>query len=502
MFRKEMNQSINNVGPQEEWNKTYGGSAAEEACMVQQTTDGGYILTGYTVSYGGGASDIWLVKTDVAGNQLWTKTFGGSGNDLSRSVQQTSDGGYIIGGQTQSFGNGGDDIWVIKTDASGNILWEKTFGGINDDNCFWILQLPSDDYVLTGDWDLQGAADLYLMKLSSEGTELWRKTYSGDNPGFGHSMQIVSDGGFILFGGTNLYGDLDMWLIKTDMNGTIQWEKIFGERIPEVATTIIQTKDDGFLLGGWTLPTDLNKSMLLIKTDDEGNMLWEKSIDAGYEDEPYVNTLGLNEASDGSFIIAGEKIVLNEKDIWMLKTDMNGTILWDMIIGGASDEYGCGVEEIDDEHVIVVGSTKSYGAGGNDMWLIKVSQGNGTAPPLTPTISGPSSGKVNTEYPYQSSTTDPEGDQVFYRFDWGDGTNSEWVGPFDSGTVVGAKHKWSVKGSYEIKVKAKDTNGAESEWSDPLPISMPKVVVSGSLLLRLLERFLNMFPVLRQLLVL
>ena len=167
-------------GPQEIWNKTYGGMAVDEGWMVQQINDGGYILIGYTISYGSGSADIWLIKTDAEGNQQWSKTYGGRGNDQSRAVQQTSDGGYIIGATTQSFGAGGDDIWVIKTDASGNIVWQKTFGGTNQDHCNAILLIPSGEYVLIGDWDLGGTSDLLVMKLDSEGNELWTRVYSGD----------------------------------------------------------------------------------------------------------------------------------------------------------------------------------------------------------------------------------------------------------------------------------------------------------------------------------
>ena len=458
--KTEMNLPIDESGPQEEWNKTYGGVAAEEGWMVQQTNDGGFILIGYTVSFGSGSADIWLIKTDVKGNQQWSKTYGGKGNDQSRAAQQTSDGGYIIGATTQSFGSGGDDIWVIKTDASGNIVWQKTFGGTNQDHCNAILQIPSGEYVLIGDWDLGGTSDLCIMKLDSVGNLLWKRVYSEEHFGFGHAIQLTSDGGFIVLGGINLYGDSDMWLMKTDADGNMIWEKIFGDRTPEVATAVIQTQDGGFLLGGWVLPADLNKSMLLIKTDNNGNLLWAKQIPVGHAKEEYTNTLGIDETTDGGYIIAGEKIVSNDKDAWLVKTTTNGNILWDMTIGGAADEYSCGVAEIDDEHVIVVGSTKSYGAGGNDMWLIKVSQGNGTLPPLKPTINGPISGKVNNEYPYTSSTTDPEGNQVFYWFNWADGTNSGWLGPYNSGEECNAFNTWTLKKEFHQSI----ANEVSGDW--------------------------------------
>jgi hypothetical protein len=133
------------------------------------------------------------------------------------------------------------------------------------------------------------------------------------------------------------------------------------------------------------------------------------------------------------------------------------------------------------------------------MWLIKVSQRNGTLPPLKPTINGPTTGTVNNEYPYTSSTTDPEGNQVFYWFDWADGTNSGWLGPYNSGEECNAFHTWTSKGDYDIKVKAKDTKGAESDWSDPLPITMPYSYKPIPQILELLfQRFPNAFPILKQ----
>ena len=499
-MNSEQNLVTSSGDPWEVWNRTYGGVAAEEGWMVQHTTDGGFVLIGYTASFGNGSWDIWVVKTDAAGTQQWSKTYGGRRGDFSHAIQQTADGGYIIGATTQSFGAGGDDIWVIKTDASGTIMWQKTFGGVNQDHCNGIVQLPSGEYVLVGDWDLGGTYDLCVMKLDATGNLLWRKVYSDEHFGFGHAIQMTADGGFIIIGGINLYADSDLWLVKTDMNGTMIWEKTFGGRTPEVATAVLQTRDGGFLLGGWILPADLNKSIVVIKTDSQGNLVWGDQIAAGHSKEEYVNTLGLVETSDGGCIVAGEVIVSNDKDAWVMKIDEKGIVLWDMNFGSGADEYGCGVEEIDEDYVIVVGSTQSFGVGGNDMWLIKVSLGKEDLPPNTPSRSGPSSGKVHTEYPYSSCTTDPEGQQIFYWFDWADGTNSGWLGPYDSGEACTAVHTWTVKGEYAIKVKAKDTSGVESDWSDPLPITMPCSYYPFEQFLELLfQRVPHAFPLLQQL---
>lgn len=489
------------LGPIVAWNKTYGGTQDEEGWMVQQTTDKGYILIGYTASYGNGAADIWLVKTNANGLKEWSKTFGGTGNDLSRAVQQTIDGGYILGGQTNSYGAGGDDIWVIKTDAAGNLQWQNTFGDVNDDNCFAILQLPTGEYVLTGDWDLGGTSDLYIMKLDEEGNLLWQRFYSGDTPGFGHSLQMTSDGGFIVFGGTNTDGNLDMWLLKTDADGIMTWEKTYGEASSEIGTSVLQTADTGFLLGGWILTTDQHKLLWVIKTDSSGDMVWEKTIDAGESEQPSVDTLGIDQTLDGGYLFAGEKIISGDTDAWVIKTDDNGNVLWDIEIGGSSDEYSCGVQHINETCYVIVGTTSSFGAGAKDMWLIKLSVTNESLPPLSPTITGPTTGTVNHEYPYTSTTTDPDGDSVFYLIDWDDGTISDWLGPYNSGASCEATHTWTKKGTYTIKVKAKDIHDTESDWAI-LSVTLPCAydLPLFHLLQKMIQRLSFAFPILWHLL--
>ena len=159
-----------------QWNKTYGGTSVEQAYTVVQTTDGGYVFTGFTASFKTGPSgyDAWLVKTDSAGTMQWNKTYGGTGNDLGSSALQTVDGGYVIGGMTASFGAGGQDAWLIKTDAAGNALWSKTYGGVNND-VFWSVALTNDGgYMVAASTDsfgfgTAGVSDMLLVKTDSAG---------------------------------------------------------------------------------------------------------------------------------------------------------------------------------------------------------------------------------------------------------------------------------------------------------------------------------------------
>jgi hypothetical protein len=187
---------------------------------VQQTTDGGYIILE------GGGFDLWLIKTDTNGDSLWTQTFGGSGSEYagmsSSSVQQTTDGGYIITGYTSSYGNGGHDVWLIKTDSDGNEQWNQTFGGSGGEGGNSVQQTTDGGYIITGFTSSYGNGyDLWLIKTDSDGNEQWNQTFGGSEYEEGYSVQQTTDGGYIITGHTSSYGNgsSDIWLIKTDSQG-------------------------------------------------------------------------------------------------------------------------------------------------------------------------------------------------------------------------------------------------------------------------------------------
>ncbi|WXG46216.1 MAG: hypothetical protein WED05_06055 [Candidatus Atabeyarchaeum deiterrae] len=213
--------------PQAAWNKTYGGTGYDAARSVQQTSDGGYILAGYTSSFGAGGYDFWLVKTDGSGNQQWNKTYGGASDDGARSVQQTSDGGYVVAGYTTSFGAGGYDFWLVKTDGSGNQQWNKTYGGTGYDSAQSVQQTSDGGYVMAGGTFLSGAsfADFCLVKTDGSGNQQWNKTYGGAVHDSAYSVQQTSDGGYIVAGLTWSFGagGDDFWLVKTyGENGAVE----------------------------------------------------------------------------------------------------------------------------------------------------------------------------------------------------------------------------------------------------------------------------------------
>jgi hypothetical protein len=219
------------------WAKTYGGSVASS---VQQTSDGGYIVAGETYSFGAGSGDIFLIKTDANGNIIWSKTYGGTCCDGAYSVQQTSDGGYIVAGGTTSFGAGYDDIFLIKTDANGNIIWAKTYGGTHNDWAYSVQQTSDGGYIVAGWTNSFGAGwvDIFLIKTDANGNIQWAKTYGGISWEGTFSVQHTSDGGYIVAGYTYSFGagGLDIFLIKTDANGNIGSCSIVGNVTPTVTT--------------------------------------------------------------------------------------------------------------------------------------------------------------------------------------------------------------------------------------------------------------------------
>ncbi len=242
-----------------EWQKIYGGINADAGYALVQTSEGGYIIAGETKSYGAGQADCWIIRLDSAGGILWQKAYGGSYDDILCSIRQTSDGGYIAAGLTYSYGSGApasSDLWVLRLDSAGDVGWQKNYGGPGYDDAGCVLETPSGDFLVTGRSNSYSAGDydLWILKLDSSGNIFWQKKYGGSGMDRANCASNTSDGGFVVAGYTDSFGagGYDLWAMKIDSSGDVVWQKTYGGSNNDGALNLERTQDGGYIMSGWT----------------------------------------------------------------------------------------------------------------------------------------------------------------------------------------------------------------------------------------------------------
>lgn len=371
---------------QSSWRMTYGGPFKDCGFCAQQTSDGGYIIIGFTCSFGAGTpsfADVYLIKADPQGDTLWTRTYGGNHDDRGYSVQQTLDSGHIIAGLTGSFGAGSCDVYLIKTNAQGDTLWTRTYGGANPDHGSSVAQASDSGYIIAGGTGSFGAGsnDVYLIKSDAQGDTLWTRTYGGTDYDEGHSVQQLPDGGYVIAGWTNSLGEgtpeySNVYLIRTDAVGDTLWTRTYGGTDSDYGWSVRQTSDSGYIIAGQTMSFGAGDGdVYLIKTNAQGDALWAKTYGGANED--YGKSV--LQVSDGGYAIVGQtwSFGAGDGDVYLVRTDAQGDTLWTRTCGGANEDCGNSVRQTSDGGYIVAGGTYSFGAGEGDVWLIKTdSNGN------------------------------------------------------------------------------------------------------------------------------
>ncbi len=353
---------------------TIGGANDDWAFDVINTNDGGFITVGYTNSFGQGNSDVYIVKLDNNRNIEWTRTIGGTGNDEGYAIYQTSDNNYIIAGSTSSFGEGNYDAYLLKIDNNGNIIWTLSLGGINNDHFRDVIETSDGGFIAVGSTETFGAggSDVYIAKISKWGTVQWTKTFGGTGLEISSSVQETRDNGYIIAGLTGSYGQggLDMMLIKLNSLGNIEWAKTIGGTGWDYATSAIETNDGGFVLAGMTASfgPSLN-NVYVVKLDSLGNLAWTFVIGGNMAEE----AADVIETNAGELIVVGKTFSygMGTEDVYIVKLSPDGRLIWANTIGGGDSDEAFAVKETIDGGFIICGATNSYGNGGMDIYLIK-----------------------------------------------------------------------------------------------------------------------------------
>jgi len=310
------------------WQKTYSGTHGEAvASSVQLTADGGYVVAGYTNSFSTGLYDAWLLKLDAEGNVIWQKGYGDAVDHIANSVQGTIDGGYIVAGTTNPFASGVGHAWLVKLDAGGNVVWQKTYGGTRHDSALSAKPTSDGGYIVAGEtlsFGVQsvpgGIGDAWVFKLDASGNVMWQKTFGGEGIDWANSVQPTADGGYIVAATTDLGstpGNFLPWILKLDAAGNVIWQKTYGTGAG-IAYSVLQATDGGYIVTGF-----LNLSILILKLDAGGNVIWLR----GYGDtnggaQAYSTQL----TADDGYIVAGIKGVPLSIQPWVLKLGNNGAI--------------------------------------------------------------------------------------------------------------------------------------------------------------------------------
>ncbi len=353
---------------------TYGGISQDQGRSIVQTYDGGFLITGSTSSFGYGNTDVYLVKTDSAGTYLWSKTFGGSNVDWGMSLKETGDRGIIIAGYTNSFGSGGYDVYLIRTDSIGDTLWTKTYGGNDWDFGYSVQICPDKGYIICGETYSYGNGlnDIYLIKTDSNGVEQWSQTYGGSDHDYGKYVDITYDGKYIVAGATKSYsvGDYDMYLLKVNTTGDTLWSNTFGGDSSDIAYAVNSNSDSTYIIAGSTKSYGAgNWDFYLMKTNINGDSVWDDVLGGPDYEEWY----SVKESPDNAYIITGyslSQIGAGGEEIFVYKVDTVGGYIQLKTYGGT--EYDRGYEVINSNSgYAVVGITNSFGVGLNDAFLIK-----------------------------------------------------------------------------------------------------------------------------------
>jgi hypothetical protein len=360
------------TAPDTLWTATFGGDLNDFAKSLDITSEGGYIVTGNTFSFGSVSSDILLLKTNESGEEEWFVTLGGDYWDEARCVKSVTDGGYIVVGTTITTDGGVSDWIIIKTDETGTEEWTTIIDTDNWDNAYSIAETSENEFVVAGKIDNGTSLEFGLIKINAIGEELWTRTYGSTGNEEALDVIITGDGGYVLVGYTTSYGTegQDFLLIKTDEDGNEQWHNTYGGEFNEVAFSVSETLNFGYIIGGYTESYGAGeKDIWLVKTNAAGEPVWNSMFGTTETEIAYT----VWETPEEEYILGGwtNAGTANSIDSYIVKADTVGTLLWETSMGDVGDDKLFDFVVTDMQEIVFTGQLQSFESNSQDCWLVK-----------------------------------------------------------------------------------------------------------------------------------
>ena len=362
--------------------RAYGGSDDEDGNSVQQTADGGYIIAATTNSYGAGSSDMYLIKTDANGDTIWTRTIGGAAAEDASGACQTADGGYIVTGQTLSFGAGSADVYLVKLNALGETLWTRTFGDSSPNVGYSIVQTADSGYVIAGYsyTSAQNVNDALLIKTDRSGNPQWSKTYGDTLYEWASSVRQTPDGGYVFTGykGSRRTDTRQVYVVKTNTTGDTEWTRTYGGASEDRGFCVELTGDGGYVVAGITLSYGAgSRDFYLLRMSSVGDTIWTRTFGASGNDEAY----SVKRTSDNGFLVVGYTVPPDSSymDVYLVKVNASGDTGWTRTYNHSpGDDVGYSVQTTSDGGIVIAGYTYSA-AWNHDVYLLKTDANGGLA---------------------------------------------------------------------------------------------------------------------------
>lgn len=358
--------------PDTEWTRATGGLQDDRGYCIIENPDGSLMIAGNSASFSTGDDDGWLLVLRSGGRVDWQKTYGGTADDSFNAIIITPDDNYMLIGETSSSGSGGSDIWVIKIDSSGSEIWERTYGGNLDDVATSATVSEDGGVMIAGyTWsEGSGGSDAMLLKINMNGDPEWIRTFGGTEVEQVLSVSATSDSGAILSGMTYSWGSGsgDVFLLKADAWGREEWRLVLGGTDYDYGYDIIEVEDGDFLVASWKRRATC--SIWLIRINSAGEMIWDRVYSTGRNDRVY----SIAAIPEGGWILAGstETDAFSDIDFYVCRINPEGELLWDQTFGGVETDKATDVIITENGDILLTGYTASFGSGGDDSWTIRL----------------------------------------------------------------------------------------------------------------------------------